>query len=70
MPNTGGISTFSVQGKGKNWWRLDQGTQIPTDLRLVNDYGNHWAWEPSSTMSLERYETALRQVSEHFYKVG
>lgn len=70
MPNSGGISTFSMLGKGKNWWKLDQGTKIPPDLKLVNDHSNHWAWEPSSMMSLDQYETALRQISEQFYKVS
>ncbi|WP_430676561.1 hypothetical protein [Leptolyngbya sp. AN10] len=70
MSNTGGISTFSVQGRGKNWWKLDQGAQIPIELKIVNDHGNHWAWEPSSMMSLDQYEMALRQVGEHFYKAS
>jgi len=39
--NSGGISTFSVQGSGKNWWKLDQNTEIPNELRVVNDYGDH-----------------------------
>lgn len=70
LPNSGGISTFSSQGRGRNWWKLDQGTQIPSDLTLVNDHGNHWAWEPSSIMPIEQYEAALRQVNEQFYKVS
>ena len=39
--NSGGISTFSLQGSGKNWWKLDQGAEIPNELRVVNDYNNH-----------------------------
>ena len=33
----GGISTFSVQGMGNNWWKLDRGTSIPSELELIND---------------------------------
>jgi hypothetical protein len=40
IAGSGGISTFAVQGVGKNWWKLDRGTDIPNELRLVNDYGN------------------------------
>ena len=39
---SGGISTFSQKGIGKNWWKIDAGTEIPQDLELVNDRGNHW----------------------------
>jgi frataxin-like iron-binding protein CyaY len=50
--NSGGISTFSVRGIGKNWWKLDLDAEIPSELRVVNDivligYGSraircHW----------------------------
>lgn len=70
VAGSGGISTFAVQGVGKNWWKLDKGTDIPNELRLVNDYSNHWLWEPSYTMRIEDYKTALRLVGEAFYKVN
>jgi hypothetical protein len=41
--NSGGISTFSVLGRGKNWWCLNEGIAIPGELRIVNDYG-HQGW--------------------------
>jgi hypothetical protein len=66
----GGISTFSVQGRGKNWWKIDAGIEIHPDLELVNDRGNHWLWQPSQTMPLERYIEALKIVSQFFYKVS
>ncbi|MFB2981949.1 hypothetical protein [Microseira sp. BLCC-F43] len=28
----GGVSTFATQGSGKNWWKLDPGTDIPQEL--------------------------------------
>ena len=68
--NSGGISTFAVLGYGKNWWRLDVGAEILNELRVVNDHGNHWLWEPIYTMPLEVYEMALRMMGEQFYKVN
>jgi hypothetical protein len=68
--NSGGISTFSVQGSGKNWWKLDRQTDIPNELRVVNDYGNHWLWEPIYSMPLDDYRQALRSIDERFYKVS
>ena len=66
--NSGGISTFSIVGRGKNWWRLDEGMEIPTELRVVNDYGNHYLWEPSYAMLLEDYKYALAAIGDLFYK--
>ncbi len=66
----GGISTFSVQGKGKNWWKIDAGTEIHQDLELINDRGNHWLWKPCQTMPLEKYKKALQVSSQSFYKVS
>ncbi len=68
--NSGGLSTFSIRGNGKNWWKLDQGTEIPNELRVVNDYGQHWLWEPTYSMPLASYQEALRSVGERFYKVS
>lgn len=68
--NSGGISTFSIVGRGKNWWQLEEGLSIPTELRVVNDHGNHYLWEPSYTMKLEDYEIALSSIGELFYKIN
>ena len=70
IANSGGISTFGTQGLGKNWWKLDQETDIPKELELINDYGNHWSWEPRYTMPMEEYKAALRLLGEAFYKVN
>ena len=67
---TGGISTFSTQISGKNFWKLNQGTDIPPELILVNDHDNHWLWKPSETMLLEKYKAALRLIGTYFYKVS
>lgn len=66
----GGISTFSVQGRGKNWWKIDADIEIHPDLELINDRGNHWLWKSSQTMPLARYIEALQTVSQFFYKVS
>ncbi len=68
--NSGGISTFSSRGRGKNWWRLDEGINLPVELRVVNDYGNHYLWEPSYAMPLEEFTMALSSIGELFYKVS
>ncbi|MBW4621241.1 MAG: hypothetical protein KME17_18015 [Cyanosarcina radialis HA8281-LM2] len=68
--NSGGISTFSSRGSGKNWWKLDRGTEIPNQLRVVNDYGHHWLWEPSYSMPLDVYKEALRFVGKRFDRVS
>ena len=66
----GGISTFSIQGRGKNWWKIDAGIEIHADLELINDRGNHWLWKPSQTMSLKRYVEALQIASQFFCKIS
>jgi hypothetical protein len=70
VERSGGISTFSVQGLGKNWWLLAVGTEVPTELFLINDYGNHWSWEPNCTMPIEDYKSALRRIGDNFCKVS
>jgi hypothetical protein len=66
--NSGGISTFSVRGSGKNWWKLDLDAEIPNELRVVNDYGNHWLWEPSYSMPFDEYRRVLQSVGSQFYR--
>lgn len=70
VANSGGISTLATQGLGKNRWKLDAGTKIPPELRLVNENDNHWIWEPSYTMPMEEYKAALGLIGEFFYKVS
>jgi hypothetical protein len=64
----GGVSTFAIPGSGKNWWRLDSGVDIPSQLQLVNDRNQHWLWQPSQTMTLDDYQAALREVGAFFTK--
>lgn len=66
----GGVSTFAIQGNGKNWWKLDAGTEIQPELELINDRGNHWLWKPRQAMPIEQYKAVLQQLGEFFYKVS
>jgi hypothetical protein len=64
------LTLFSVRGSGKNWWKLELEAEIPNELRVVNDYGNHWLWEPSYSMPLDEYQWVLESVGKQFYKVS
>jgi hypothetical protein len=68
--SSGGISTFAAMGRGKHWWRLDEGTEIPLGLRVVNDHGHHYLWEPGYTMRLADYVSDLEAIGGLFYKVN
>jgi hypothetical protein len=52
---------------GKNWWKLEAGTEIPQELELVN---NHWLWKPSKMMPIDEYKTGLQQIGASFSKVS
>lgn len=67
--DSGEISTLAILRPGKNRWKLNQGTEIPRELRLVNENANHWLLEPSYNMPMELYQKALRSLGELFYKV-
>src|SRR4029453_15294359 len=45
VARSGGVSTFSMQGFGRNWGRLSQGDTYPYALSVVNDHGSHYSWE-------------------------
>ncbi len=65
----GGISTFAVPRGGKNWWKLERGTEIPSALTPINDYNNHWLWTPSYAMPMEEYKAVLREIGTSFQKI-
>lgn len=64
-----GISTFDTPGSGKNWYKLDIGTDIPPELKLVNDRPGHWLFQPSRPMTLEKYKEALHLIGTLFHKL-
>jgi hypothetical protein len=66
----GGISTFANLGRGKNWWKLEANIDIPDELRLINDYENHWLWQPSQVMTMDTYRDALKIVDAAFNKIN
>jgi len=67
---SGGISTFSTAQRKKDEWVLNRGASYPETLKLVNDHGSHWSWEPSADMPLDDYKTALHAVGAHFKKAA
>jgi hypothetical protein len=65
----GGISTFECkQSWGGPWWRLPAGSAYDSQLSLINDFGNHWLWQPNNDMSLADYRAALASVNTKFIR--
>ena len=67
---SGGVSTFSKPSGKSNEWRLKKGTSFPSKLRVYNDHGDHWQWEPEVDMPLDDYLDLLRQVNRLFEKMS
>ena len=67
---SGGVSTFSTRGPGKNWWLLPAGFEYPDDLLVVNDHGNHFNWEPNVDLPLADFIALLAAVEPAFSKVS
>jgi hypothetical protein len=68
--HSGGVSTFSVQGPGRNWWLLPAGFDYPADLSVVNDHGDHYSWEPNIDLPLTDFMALLASVEAAFRKVS
>lgn len=68
--NSGGVSTFSEPGDGKNWWLLPAGFEYPDELTIVNDHGNHYNWEPSADMPLAEFIALLQAAQMAFRKIN
>ena len=67
---SGGVSTFSVQGPGKNWWLLPAGFDYPHELLVVNDHGNHYNWEPNVDLTLADFIALLGTVEPAFRRIS
>jgi hypothetical protein len=67
---SGGVSTFSMQGFGRNRWRLPQGYAYPDTLYVMNDHGNHYSWERRAEMPVADYVALLAAVNPRFMKVS
>src|SRR6266851_1885913 len=63
---TGGVSTFSVIGPGRNWWLLPAGFDYPDELLVVNDHGDHYSWEPNVDLALADFIVLLASVEPAF----
>lgn len=62
---SGGVSTFTRLGVGFHWWRIPRGYPYPETLMVVNDHGDHYAWEPRSDMPLTAYVALLATIHPH-----
>jgi hypothetical protein len=67
---SGGVSTFSDQGPGANWWCLPAGPDYPDELCVINDHGNHFNWEASVDLPVAAFVAALASVDSAFRKVS
>jgi len=70
LAGSGGISTFSEQGPGTNWWLLPAGFDYADELVVVNDHGNHFSWEPKADMTLADFVRRLALTEQGFRKVS
>lgn len=66
---SGGVSTFSSAGPGRNWWVLPAGFEYPDEISVINDHGNHYNWEPNMDMPLAELLVLLAGVEPAFVKV-
>lgn len=67
---SGGVSTFSIQGAGPHWWMLQAGYEYPDELAVINDHGNDFSWEPSFDMPLVDFTDLLAAVDSAFIKIS
>jgi len=69
MAGSGGISTFTQPGAGRNWWKIAKGTEVPEMIAVRNDHGNHYLWEPAVHMPLSDYVECLRRIETKFERI-
>lgn len=67
---SGGISTFSSPGPGRNWWVLPTGTEYPDEITVINDHGNHYNWEPSVDLPLSDFVASLATIELAFTRIS
>lgn len=70
VARSGGVSTFSAPGPGKNWWLLPAGFDYPDELLVVNDHGNHYNWEPNINLTLADFIALLGTTESAFHKIS
>ena len=68
--NSGGVSTFSNPGPGRNWWVLPAGTEYPDEISVINDHGDHYNWELNIDMPLSDFVALLATVEPAFSQIS
>ncbi len=67
-PETGGVSSFSTVHTGKFWWKYPVAISAPEGIRVRNDHGDHYAWEPAYKMLLDSYKGKLKSSEPSWEK--
>jgi hypothetical protein len=68
--HSGGISTFSIPGPGRNWWVLPGGSEYPGEISVINDHGHHYNWEPNVDLPLADFVALLATVEAVFTRIS
>lgn len=68
--HSGGVSTFSSPGPGRNWWLLPAGSAYPDEISVLNDHGNHYNWEPNVDLPLVDFVALLGTVEPAFTRIS
>jgi hypothetical protein len=68
--HSGGVSTFSSPGPGRNWWMLPAGTAYAGEIAVINDHGNHYNWEPRVDLPLADFVALLATVEAAFTRIS
>ena len=62
VANGNGFSAFNritaaMKAKGKNIWKINKGSQLPADIRLVKDVTNpgHYMLAPANDMPFKKF---------------
>ncbi len=70
LAHSGGVSTFSRPGPGRNWWVLPAGSEYPDEISVINDHGDHYNWEPNVDLPLADFVALLAVVEPAFTKIS
>lgn len=68
--HSGGVSTFSSPGPGRNWWLLPAGTEYPDEISVLNDHGDHYNWEPNVDLPLSDFVALRASVEPAFNRIS
>ena len=68
--HSGGVSTFSTPGPGRNWWVLPGESEYPDEISVINDHGDHYSWEPNVDLPLADFVALLATVEGAFARIS